>query len=321
MIVKIVHNRRIVTITLMAIVALSVLPGCGKNSASTDGGADSEPLRVGIIPFDKVDALQAGFQPFATYLGSQSGRPGGKVFVTPSYVGILQALQSDQIDCAYLNPLSYVIAVQQFRDTAQHPIPLAMPYFHGSLTYKGIVFVRADSGINKLQDLRGKTFAFADQSSTSGYLYPAGMLKAIGIDPEKDLKAVNISGNKGVLAVYNRQADAGATYETGLETAFTDTVTHKTDTAKVAEFKIIATTDPIPNGMFVARGDLDKPTLDRLTKALETINIDPLGQATLKSIPQGGWDKLVPADDHIFDSVRKKATLLHLNLQSLDAKK
>ncbi len=302
--------------SLIILAGLLALTGCGKREAP-----QAQPLRVGIIPFDKVDALQEGFKPFADYLGTKSGRPGGTVFVTPSYVGILQALQSDQIDCAYLNPLSYVIAVQQFRDTAQHPLPLAMPYFHGSLTYKGIVYVRADSGINSLKDLKGKTFAFADQSSTSGYLYPAGMLKAIGIDPEKDLKAVNISGNKGVLAVYNRQADAGATYETGIETAFTDSVTKQTDQAKVAEFKIIATTDPIPNGMFVARADLDKPTLDKLTAALAGINTDPQGKAALKSIPQGGWDKMVPADDHIFDSVRQKATLLNLNLQSLDARK
>ncbi len=311
--------------SVIALALLAALTGCGKhdsaNNLSGEGGAASEPLRVGIIPFDKVDALQEGFKPFSDYLGNQSGRPGGKVFVTPSYVGILQALQSDQIDCAYLNPLSYVIAVQEFRDTAQHPIPLAMPYFHGSLTYKGIVYVRADSAIKTLADLKGKTFAFGDQSSTSGYLYPAGMLKAAGIDPEKDIKAVNISGNKGVLAVYNQQADAGATYETGLEGAFTDKVTKRTDQAKVAEFRVIATTDAIPNGMFVARADLDKPTLDKLTKALANINTDPQGKAALKSIPQGGWDKMVPADDHIFDSVREKATLLKLNLKSLDTKK
>ncbi len=208
------------------------LTGCGKqetpNAGQTPSGGAApvtDPLKVGIIPFDKVDALQAGFQPYADYLGKKSGRSGGQVFVTPSYAGILQALQSDQIDCAYLNPLSYVLAVQQFRNSPEHLVPLAMPYFHHSLTYKGIVFVRADSGINRIQDLRGKTFAFADRTSTSGYLYPAGLMKEAGLDPEKDIKAVNISGNAGVLAVYNKQADGGATYETGLETAFTDKVT------------------------------------------------------------------------------------------------
>ena len=220
--------------------------------------------------------------------------------MSPSYAGILQALQADQIDCAYLNPLSYVLAVQQFQDSPEHLVPLAMPYFHHSLTYKGIIFVRADSGINSIKDLRGKSFAFADRTSTSGYLYPAGLMKEAGIDPEKDIKAENISGNAGVMAVYNKQIDGGATYETGLETAFTDTATKKVDTAKVAEFKVIATTDPIPNGMFVARANLDAATLDKLKQALDNINTDPQGQAALKAIPQGGWDKMVPADDKIF---------------------
>ncbi len=307
----------ILTLPLAAL----VLAGCGK--PATPASVDAAPLKVGIIPFDKVkvDALKSSFKQYADYLGTKSGRPGGEVFVTGNYAGILQALKSDQIDCAYLNPLSYVLAVQQYKDTPQHLIPLAMPYFHGSETYKGIIYVRADSGINRLQDLRGKSFAFGDQTSTSGYLYPAGMMKEVGIDPARDIKAVNISGNAGVLTVFNKQADGGATYETGIETAFTDPVTKKPDMAKVGQFKTIATTDPIPNGMFVARGDLDKATLDKLTAALANINTDPAGQAALHAIPQGGWDKMVPADDKIFDSVRKKATILGLNLGSIDAKK
>ena len=300
---------------------LLALPGCGKHEATGTGGTPSTPLKVGIIPFDKVDALQASFKQYADYLGNKSGRPGGEVYVTGNYAGILQALRSDQIDCAYLNPLSYVLAVQEFKDTPEHLIPLAMLYFHGSLTYKGIIFVRADSGINTLKDLKGKSFAFGDQTSTSGYLYPAGMLKEAGVDPKTDIKGVNISGNAGVMSVFNKTADGGATYETGIETAFTDTPTQKVDDAKVKQFKVIATTDPIPNGMFVARANLDPATLDKLKAALANINTDPSGQAALKAIPKGGWDKMVPADDKIFDSVRSKATILGLNLQSLDPKK
>ncbi len=49
-------------------------------------------------------------------------------------------------------------------------------------------------------------------------------------------------------------------------------------TAKVKEFKVIATTDPIPNGMFVARANLDPATLDKLKQALANINTDPRGR-------------------------------------------
>ncbi len=307
------------------VLALAALlgAGCGPHSSSGSGGAPGggEALKVGIIPFEDVGVIQKAFAPFATYLGKKAGRPEGQVFVTPAYAGVLQALQSDQIDVAYLNPLSYVLAVQQFQGSPEHLIPLGMPYFHHSLTYKGIIFVRTDSGINSIKDLKGKSFAFADRTSTSGYLYPAGLMKEAGVDPEKDVKAVNISGTSSVNAVYGGQAAGGATFEGGIILACTDPVTGKVDEAKVKQFKVIATTDPIPNGMIVARGNLDAGEIAKLKQALSDINTEPDGQAALKAIPSGGWDKMVPPDDSIFNSVRDKSKILGLNLQSLDSQK
>ncbi len=185
-------------LALGLLTTLALLPGCAKHGTSSSGGgaslsqASSEDLKVGIIPFEDVDKISTAFKPFASYTGTKVGRSGGQVFVTPAYAGVLQALQSDQIDVAYLNPLSYVLAVQQFANTPEKLVPIAMPYFHKSLTYKGIIFVRADSGINSIKDLKGKSFAFADRTSTSGYLYPAGLMKEAGLNPDKDIKAVNI---------------------------------------------------------------------------------------------------------------------------------
>ena len=310
-------TRRLFAGLAAASFAVLALTGCGKSGSEAQVAA-TQPLKVGIIPFESADAITTAFQPFATYVGKQSGRPSGTVFVTPSYAGVLQALQADQIDCAYLNPLSYVLATQQFENTPQKLVPLAMPYFNNSLTYKGIIFVRADSPIKTLADLKGKSFAFGDRTSTSSFLYPAGLLKKAGIDPSKDLKPVNISGTAGVLAVLNKQVDAGAIYETGIDQAFTDPVTKKVDQSKVSQFRVIATTAPIPNGMIVVRGNLDPATLTKLKAALVNVNTTPEGQAALKAVP---WNKLVPADDKIFDPVRENAKLFGLNIKSLDEKK
>jgi len=299
-------------------VPVLALTGCGRQAGTTTtggGGAASAPLKMGVIPYENADAIQKAYSPLATYLGSKAGYSGGQAFVTPSYAGVLQALH--QIDCAYLNPLSYVLATQQFASTPENLVPLAMPYFRHSLTYRGVIYVRADSGINSLKDLKGKSFAFGDRTSTSGFLYPAGILKRAGIDPEKDLKPVNISGTAGVLAVFNKQADAGAIYEGGIEQAFTDTATKAVDQSKVKQFKILAVTDPIPNGMLVARGNLDPQTLTKLKAALAGISKNPDGQAALKAVP---WDKVVPPDDKIFDPVRANARTFGLDIKSLDEK-
>jgi phosphonate transport system substrate-binding protein len=298
-------------LALVLFTPLLLLGGCSHQKAT------ATPLKVGIIPYDKATVIKEDYGAFASYVGTKSGRPSGEVFVTPEYAGILTALRSDQIDCAYLNPLSYVLALQEFRDTPEHLIPLAMPYFHGSLTYRGVIFVRADSGTKTLQDLRGKSFAFNDRTSTSGYLYPSRLLLKAGIDPTKDLRPVNISGTGPVLAVLNGTADAGAGYEGVIQNAFTDQSTHKPDESKINQFRILAYTEPIPNGMIVARGNLDPTTLKGLQAALVSINTDPAGKAALAKVP---WDKVVPAQDAIFTPVRDEAKILGLDLKALDAK-
>jgi phosphonate transport system substrate-binding protein len=286
---------------VLLLAALAGLDGCSPKSASP-------PLKVGVIPYDKVDTVREAYTPFAAYLAKKIGRTGSEVFVTPEYAGVIQALRSDQIDCAYLNPLSYVLAVDQFNNTPEHLVPIAMPYYHHSLTYRGDIFVRADSGIKSMKDFRGRTFAFADPTSTSGYLYPAGMMKEAGLDPAKDVKSVNISGGGSVMAVYNKLADGGASYDGSIERALPDP-------SQARQILVIAKTDAIPNGMFVARGNLPPNVIDALKKAMADINSQPEGVAALKVME---FDKWVPADDHAFDSVRKKARILGLNLQSLD---
>ena len=67
-----------------------------------------------------------------------------------------------------------MLAVENFRNTPEHLIPLAMPYFHHSLTYRGIIYVRADSGINTLKDLRGKSIAFNDRPPRRAISTPPG---------------------------------------------------------------------------------------------------------------------------------------------------
>ena len=299
-------NSRFLVVRLIVGTALLciTITGCGSKSAG-------QPVfKLGVIPFDKVDRIKTQYGPFANFIGRKCGFAKSEVFVTPEYAGVLQALKSDQIDCAYLNPMSYVLAAQEFRDSPQHLVPIAIPSVYHKLTYRGIVFVRTDSGITNIAGLRGRSFAFGDRTSTSGYLYPASMMKQVGIDPNADVKGVNMSGPATVLAVFNRQADGGAYFEGGIELALNKPSDQK-------QLRVIARTDPLPNGMMVARGDLPPAELAALRKAFVDVNTDPVGRASLRDYQ---CDKWVPANDHFFDSVRQKALILGLHLYSLDGK-
>jgi phosphonate transport system substrate-binding protein len=162
-----------------------------------------------------------------------------------------------------------------------------------------------------MKDFKGKRFVFGDRTSTSGYLYPAGLMIESGVNPTTDVTPENVTGPAGVLAVLNHQADGGATFEGGIELALKNPADRQ-------QIKVIATTDPIPNGMFVARGNLDATTLAQLQKAFDNMNTDPDGKAALKSME---YDKVVPANDAFFDSVRKKAAALDIQIGSLDSSK
>lgn len=316
---RLINCGRSIAVFFAACAFLAVA-GCG-SQRTTGGLSDPDTVKLGIIPFEQADAIEKGFKPFADYFATKAGVKNSQVVVTPAYSGVLTALQADQIDMAYLSPLAYALACDQFKSTPERIVPIGMPYFNHKLTYRGIIFVRADSQIHSIKDLKGKSFAFADRTSASGYLYPAGILRENGVDPDKDVKAVNIGGTASVMAVYTGQADAGATYEGGIQLAFTDKVTGKADLAKVKQFRILAYTDPIPNGMIVTRANIGRDNIKKLQDAIDEMNTDPQGKAALAAIPDGGWNKVVPADDSIFDSVRQKAKILGLTLSALDAPK
>ena len=302
-----------------------VAAGCSntQNGLTAEKPPAPPALRMGVIPYDKPEAIQEQYQQFGDYIARKLGAPSATVSVASDYVGVITALENDQIDVAYLNPLSYAIA----QDRAQkngHALPaIAMPYVitkgqnKGSLTYEGVIFVRADSGIKSLKDLKGKTVAFNEQTSTSGYLYPAAMFLKIGINPKPkseggDLKDALFAGATGVVpAVFNKQVDAGAIFDEGIQLSLPNP-------ADQAQIKVIAKTDPIPNGMLVARADLPPDQVAKLKAALQTINTEPAGKKALAEMRVEKW---APADDSLFDPVRKTATVLGLGLESLDKKK
>jgi phosphonate transport system substrate-binding protein len=82
----------------------------------------------------------------------------------------------------------------------------------GQFGSNSIIFTLADSGIKDIDDLKGRTFAFVDPGSTSGYLFPSAAFKEAGIDPEKDFASVFFAGTHTAaqLAVKNGTVDAAA---------------------------------------------------------------------------------------------------------------
>ena len=151
---------------------------------------------------------------------------------------------------------------------------------------------------------------FTEFTSTTGYLLPRAMLESKGIF--QTLKWRNAgNANMVVKAVENKAADAGAAYESVFQVAY------RTEPEKAKLMRVIAYTVAIPNGIYVARGDLPADTVRKLQKAFLGMNTDPAGRAAMLKAPN---DKIVPPDDKLFDPVREVARVLNLNLEALEKK-
>jgi phosphonate transport system substrate-binding protein len=188
----------------------------------------------------------------------------------------------------------------------------------GSKTYRSQIITRADSGIRSLADLRGKRFAFVDSASASGFLYPVALLAKNSIDHKTYFsETVNAGGHdKVVIAVYNRQVDAGATFGNSVETgAPTDARTLLASTIPdVMEAVVpIAVTDPIPNDTVSVRRGIDTATTARIRDGLLKLSDSPDGQRLLRELYN--INGLAAASDADYQSVREAARVLNLDLE------
>ncbi len=139
-----------------------------------------------------------------------------KLIPAADYAGAIQAFAAGQVEVAYMSPAAYAAAWMQSNGDV---VPLVTTQEQdGSTSYVAALYVRADSGIASLADMRGHSLAWADPNSASGYLIPRAEFRAAGIDPETYFSRTGFAGGheQAVIAVLNKQYDAGVTWTSGL---------------------------------------------------------------------------------------------------------
>ena len=217
-------------------------------------------LKVSAIPDEAPTELQRKFAPLGQYLEKELGM---KVQFVPvsDYAAVVTALNADQIDMAWLGGFTFVQASQRGK-----VVPLVQREEDSRFTSKYIV--NADSGISKLQQLKGKSFAFGSASSTSGHLMPRYFLQKQHIKPETFFKSVGYSGahDATVAWVASGKVDAGV-----LNASVWDKLVEagKVDQSKV---KLLGTTPPYFDYNWTVRGSLDKKLQQRIQSAFLKLN-------------------------------------------------
>ena len=160
-------------------------------------------------------------------------------FVAADYNGVIEAMRSNHVEVAYLGPFSYVLGTTVADIEA---FATAETSKSGRTFYHSQIITRKDSGIKDIKDLKGKTFAFVDPSSTSGHLFPKAGLIKLGIDPDTYFGRVLFTGSHdaNALAVANKRVDAATIADRIFDAAVQKNLVKRED------IHVVWSSDPIP---------------------------------------------------------------------------
>ena len=231
--------------------------------APAQAQGSAEPLRfgVGLYQADK-EKNDATYRPLADYLARQLGRP-VKLYTVDTWEGLAKSLAAGETDIALLGPWGYVLANHVAGAQA-----VAAILYDGKPEYFAIMVTHPKSGIKSIADLKGKTFAFGDKGSTSGYLIPYHHFQKNGIDPDTYLgRVINTKHQAIEMQVTRGDLDAGADYNRNRDAMISEGL------IKAADSVVFWTSDPLPNDAVAVRADLAKDAafVAKLRAALEAV--------------------------------------------------
>jgi phosphonate transport system substrate-binding protein len=279
-------NRR----TMLALAA------AGAVSLATPLAAQDTALRLAFIPQENPEKLLGDIEAISGWLASEIDVP-VEGFVTIDHAAAVEALRNGDADISFMGALPFVLAEAEIG-----AVPLLSEVYRDAPSYTGRIFVRRDSGIGALADLRGRDIAFADPISESGYLYPLAEF----------VEARLIDGPGAAEAFFGRVFFAGG-YQQAMQ-AMAEGLVDAAGASQYADLLLtpqqqaevtwIAESPPIPSHVVIARPGLDAEVQDRFTNAMLRLN-EPENRDKLRYLY--GPDGYVRADPAAYDGVRDMA--------------
>lgn len=242
-------------------------------------GTDSNPIKLFFVPSVDVKVIEDTSRVLEKFLEENTPYK-FQVSIPPSFIAVVEAFGTKRVDVASINTFGYILAHDRYGAEAKLTV-----IRHGESTYKGQFLVKADGPIKTLEDLKDKTIAYVDPSSTSGYLLPLKILKDRNIKPKDNMFAMR--HDNVVSMIYQGQVDAGATfYSPPVDNEIQDARRLvKTQYPDVEEkIRILELTDAIPNDPVVFRKDLPEEVKDTIIKALEDFVATKEGQETMQKL-------------------------------------
>lgn len=289
---------------------LSLILSCEKKEIAPKKGQQplpGEEILIGLIPERNVFAQVERYQPLADYL-SDKVKVKVKLTILSRYGNIIDNFLSERLDGAFFGSFTGAMAIKKLGVE-----PLARPVkMDGTSTYHGYIFVRKDSGIKGVKDMKGKSFAFVDKATTAGYIFPIAYFRENGIkDLKKYLGETYFTGShdSAIMAVLNKEADIGAAKNTVYEEIIKENIRAR------EELIILAESPKVPENGLAVRKDLDAVLKDSLKKTLLNMDKDEEGKKVLSKF---GAQRFIETTDSDYEPVFRIVGSAGIDLKTYD---
>ncbi len=263
-------------------------------------------FNIGVLGGENAQDRMTGNECYRAAIEAALGVP-TKIFTPADYDGVIQGLLGGTLDMAWLGASAYAKIV--LTDPKAVDLKLVPVNVDGSQGYYSIGIATKASGITSMDDAKGKTFAFAEPNSTSGYLVPAAELMAKYGDLDAYFKSTAFSGGheQTIVGVANGTYDAGVTNGDRLgdwADGYTSGAIHKAAAAGLVDMNNLVEiwhSAIIPNGPFVVRAALQQDVKDKVTAI--TADMPETDMACASSINGGELKDFVPVDASIYAGI------------------
>ncbi len=278
----------------------SETPADGTGEAVEEGS--DEVFEIAVIPSQSMGEMQTGLDKLEEHLSDRLGRE-VTVDQYPNYNAVVEALNYNHIDLAFLGPLTYLIAHEQSGAQA-----IITQEVDGSPYYYSYIVTQADSEWETLEDmLEDRTevdFAFASISSTSGHLIPGLELRNRGYYESEDnheFNQIQFAGSHDVVAtlVQDQTVDAGAIDSAILEALMTEDESNGGTLRE--DLKVIWQSEQLYQYPWVVPAEMDDELISEVQEAFYEIDDEDILRIF------GGATKFVEADDSQYADVLKAA--------------
>lgn len=260
-------------------------------------GASPAPLRVAIASILSPGRTLDGYHDLLSYMGRGLNRS-VRLYQRSTYAEVNDLLKSREIDLAFVCAGALLEGEHEFGMQT-----LVVPQVRGATHYYSYLVVNRRSRAERLEDLRGKSFAFSDPLSNSGRLVPVYQLRLRRETPERFFgrTVFTYSHDNSILAVADGLVDGAA-----VDSLVYDYLLARNPEA-VAQTRVVERWGPYGIPPVAIHPDLDPGLRQGLEAFLLSMHLDPDGRRILDRLLV---DRFVRAPPGLFASIRAMAVVV-----------